>query len=174
MTTPRHREEDWPFIQNGAVNLFLSPAVLDAAVASMKEAGYRIHEIDCGSEAAFVSTMAVALRWEQKFGYQPHALNLDALNDALRHEPATDGLATLLVLRNFDALRKRGKEVAHNVLDLIELNARDHLLLGAKLVCFVRTRDPDLSIDNLGARSAHWNASEWLDAKRHRSARRKS
>ena len=81
---------DWPFIQNGAVTLFRKQSILDAATLVLSGDGYRVHQIDCGTETSMMRDLSIALFWDEKFGYQPDHLNLNALNDALRYEPRLD------------------------------------------------------------------------------------
>lgn len=167
------QEPDWPFLQQGPVTLVRSANVLQDALTRLRSSGYRTYDIDGSSDAACAASFAKALHWEAKFGYVPEALNLDALNDAFYHDPAHDADRTLLVFRNFDSLRKRSRATAHGILDVFTHNEREHLIYGLRLLCFVQTSDPDLRIDGLGGRSAHWNSEEWQDRKRRRGAGRR-
>ena len=106
--------------------------------------------------------LTVTLCWQKQFGYAPTALNLDALNDALRGIPCDDCPNVVLVLTRFHAFCQRNEKAAHAVLDLIESQSRDHLLFGRKLLAFVHTTDPGTHIENLGGRVAKWNPEEWL------------
>lgn len=154
-------DADWPFLRDGPVTLFRSPDVLDDAVTCLRAAGYRVHEIDCSSDAACAASFATALHWAAKFGYVPQRVNLDALNDAMWPDPAHDAERSVLVLRAFDSLRKRSKATAHGILDVIACNERTHLIHGRRLLCFVQTTHPGLKIKDLGGRSAQWNTKEW-------------
>ena len=156
------KRADWPFVQNGAVTLFLKQTILDAAIATMTREGYTVYQIDCGTEAKMVEDLANALHWVEQFGYTPDRLGLDALNDALRGEPCEERPKLLLVLKRFSGFRKRSKETAQKVLDIIEYQSRNHLLFGQRLLAFVHSNDPRFNIEGLGGRVAQWNKQEWL------------
>jgi hypothetical protein len=157
-----HHRADWPFIQNGAVTLFLNQAVLDAAIADVRREGYVVQQIDCGNEKSLVRDFAKALHWLEQFGDEPGQVNLNALNDALRYEPCVERPRLVLVLDGFAELQSWDKAAAHELLDMIESNSRDHLRHGQRLLAFVRTNDPTMHITGLGAQSARWNRKEWL------------
>jgi len=161
LTAP-HDSADWPFIQNGAVTLFLKQPVLESAVKMVSSEGYAVHQIDCETDEVMLQNLTVALRWQEQFGYAPTVLNLDALNDALRGMPCDDCPSVVLVLTHFQAFCQRNEDAAHAVLDIIESQSRDHLLFGRKLLAFVHTTDPVTYIENLGGRVAQWNPEEWL------------
>ncbi|WP_420859674.1 barstar family protein [Marivivens marinus] len=161
-TTAIHNRADWPFIQDGAVTLFLKQQVLDAAIEAVRDEGYSVHRIDCGREDTMMRDLSHALRWEKQFGYEPDSLNLDALNDALCGEPCDERPKLLLVLDRFAGFRKRGADTATAMLDIIEYQSRNHLLFGNRLLAFVRTNNPNTHIEGLGGRAAQWNKKEWL------------
>lgn len=157
-----HLRNDWPFIQNGAVTLFLDPVVLAFSIEAMQQEEYVVEHIDCSSTESLLRDFARALGWAEKFGYEPESLNLDALNDALRAEPHNVPSRIVLVLDRFTAFQERDRRSAWNVLDLIEMNSREHLLYGHRLLAFVHVTNPQTEIEGLGARSAQWNRKEWL------------
>jgi hypothetical protein len=152
---------DWPFVQNGAVTLFLREEVLAGARDAMVKCGYSVRDIDCGTDESLVRDLAHALNWSENFGYMPSRLNLDALNDALGYEPLASSPKLLLVFNRFADFLKRSEDSAKGLLDVVEYQARNHLLLGQRLVAFVHTNDPRLQIEGLGGRVTHWNAAEW-------------
>ncbi len=163
MGAPRiDQRADWPFIQNGAVTLFLKEKVLDEAVQTMIREGYAVHHIDCGTEAGMMRDFSRALRWNEQFGYEPEQLNLNALNDAVCCEPCEERPRIVLVLNRFAGFLKWGKESAHEVLDIIEYQSRNHLLFGERLLAFVRINDPNFRTEKLGGRPAIWNRAEWF------------
>jgi hypothetical protein len=160
---------DWPLVQNGAVNLFWKPAVLADAVDDLRKLRYRIAEVSCCSgRPVFYGQVSEALHWKERFGYHPWSGNLDALNDGFREYPFGPTGRSALVLNSFHSLAKDGKDFAHQVLDIIESAARDHLLTGKILICLVQTNDNGYECPDIGCRRANWNRQEWLRSKRGR------
>lgn len=152
---------DWQFVRDGAVTLFLKDKVLAEAGTVMVREGYSVRDIDCGTDENLIRDLAGALNWSEHFGYVPHQLNLDALNEALSCEPSEKCPKLLLIFRRFAGFMKRGKGQAIGLLDVIETRAREQLLFGHRLVAFVHTNNPDLRIEGLGARAVQWNKAEW-------------
>jgi hypothetical protein len=101
-----------------------------------------------------------------QFGYGPWNGNLNALNDGFRGYPFADAGRSALVLEGFHGLVAMDGDFAHQVLDIIERQARNHLLLGKILICLVQTDDNRYNCAAIGCRSANWNPREWLNADR--------
>ena len=158
---------DWPLLQNGAVNLFRSPAVLQDAGQALAALGYAIADLSCrGGWAGFQAELSRVLQWEAQFGYGPWNGNLDALRDGLGGYPFGPSRRAALILDDFHVLVAADPDGSHAVLDLLEASARDHLLLGNFLILLVRTDDPRYECAPIGARRASWNPREWLDQDR--------
>ncbi len=153
---------DWPFLQNGHVNLFVNSLILDTAVTQLSDLDYRIAELDCSSEAAFFRSVSAALKWTEQFGYSDWNGNLDALNDAMRAE--TDILTDrfLLVARNFHQARDFSEDIFNTFWDIFEFQGRDALLFGQAKIGFVQVDSRSTELGSLGARRANWNNQEWL------------
>lgn len=85
----------------------VEPARLPAAIAAAEAGGFAVRRIDCSDGAAMVADLAAALNWQQNLGFVPQGLNLDALYDALHHEPNADRPRLMLVFTGMAALAGR-------------------------------------------------------------------
>jgi len=158
---------DWPLLQNGAINLFWRPEILNEAQRALGLLGYEIAEISGRSGwSGFRTQMSFTLRWDEQFGYASWTGNMNALNDGLRGYPFGVSHRNALVIRDFDILVEEDREGSRILLDLLETTARDHLLWGKTLVVLIHTNDNRYDSGPVGGRSAHWNQREWMDASR--------
>lgn len=158
---------DYRLLQNGAVNLFWVPRVLDETQEELKRLDYELLQVSClAGSSSFERQMSDALRWEDQFGYAPWNGNLDALNDGLGHYPFGPSGKAALILRGFHALVARDADFAWHVLDLIESNARYSLLEGKLLIGLVQTDDNRYACPPIGGRTPQWNGREWTDQDR--------
>jgi hypothetical protein len=153
-----------------AVNLYFREALVDRDIAALRDAGYRIVDVDaCGW--ADVDKMHRDLA--DAFDFPEHyGKNWSALNDCLRDvrsfywDRPTGTLRVVLVLRHFDAFAARCPDEAHLLLDIYARNQRDALIDGDHLICLVQSEDPSLQLAPVGATTAEWNRDEWLDRNR--------
>lgn len=158
---------DWSLLQNGAVSLFWSVDVLNEVRGELTELDYEIAEVSClNGEAAFRRQMSNALNWESNFGYSTWNGNLDAFNDGLREYPFGASKLCALAVLGFHKLVGSAPEFAGALLDIIEYNARDHLLFGNTLIALVQTDDNQFESPVLGGRTASWNSREWSNDRR--------
>jgi hypothetical protein len=153
-------DSDWPYLQNAATNLFLPLKVLDDAIETIVAAGYSVVRLNCATDQTLLESLVHGLKWKEQFGYTPSALNLDALNDAVRGEPFNTTDQGLIVLERFSGYWKRGKHLAFNVLDIFETNTRHYLLHGKRLLIFVKVSDPRFHVEGFGGVAAQWNPKE--------------
>jgi hypothetical protein len=158
---------DWSLLQNGAVSLFYNQGILKDATQSLAGLGYEILNISCRNGiGAFRQQFSQALKWEEQFGYTPWNGNLDALSDGIRHFPYRESGRAALVFDGFDKLVSEAPEMAHTVLDIIECEARDHLLWSKILIALVQTDDPRYDCPPIGGRSPRFNWAEWTNSAR--------
>jgi hypothetical protein len=161
----------WRLLGNGCVTLFWQAPVLAETVGELRDGGYRVLSLDAGTwadEARMHEQLAAA------FGFPDHyGENLDALNDCLRDVAtyadgsARDAAGTVLVLDRFDTFARHEPDVAHALLDSFAATSRLGLLFGHRMMCLLRSDDPDLDLPPFGATHALWNDAEWLHTHRH-------
>ncbi|MFJ7440119.1 hypothetical protein ACIQW5_20920 [Methylorubrum thiocyanatum] len=161
-TSEADRErDDWELIRHAAVSLFRQPEALEEARAALAALRYDIATVICDhGEATFHAGLSGALRWEEQFGLSGWSGNLDALNDGFRRYPFGRSGCAALVLSGFQAIVARDRTFAREVLDIIEYQARNHLLHGHVLICLVETRGRSYDPGPLGARAALLNPWE--------------
>ena len=157
------QRRDWNLLQNGAVTLYHRAAILDDDLAWLGANGYRVDRISCATwttDALLHAGLASALGFPDYYGE-----NLDAFNDcASTLEIAEAG--RVLAFERFDVPYKTIVPQGFMILDILEAQARQHLLFGRRLLAMIQTDDPMLSIKPLGGRAPTWNSREWLTAKR--------
>nr|WP_237072620.1 barstar family protein [Pseudaestuariivita rosea] len=119
--------------------------------------------LDCTSVTAFCRSISHGFKWQEQFGYHLEDANLDAINDGLRTPPFPASSKRLVIsMTDFHRLFDEDPEFASQFLDIVEYQARDALLFGGLMLCFVQTDDPGFETEKLGGRSALWNSKEWL------------
>lgn len=147
-------------LQNGAVHLFWQTEVLEKWTSDLVQLGYAVHHANCSDKPTLQIDMSAILLWQDQFGYPSWNGNLDAFNDGMRYFPFGPYCRAALILRRFDLLFRTDPRTAEAILDIIEYQARNHLLEGNRLLALVQTDDPTLSLPALGGRAAVWNPQE--------------
>jgi len=150
----------------GANTLFHRRRMFAATIGVVRNAGGRVHEIDCLTYEAFRLDMTRALRFAENFGYEPWGGNLDALNDAFREVDFVDASGVAFAFTRFDALYASAERVAIAVIDILEGASRDHLVDGHRLIGLIQSDDPHIELPPGGARTPLWNHSEAMLAHR--------
>jgi hypothetical protein len=157
---------DWPLIRDRAVTLFWRTSVFAATKQDLARIGYRLIEVDCASCAALITALSDGLEWKNQFGYEPWTGNLNALQEGLADAPFGDEMCLALCLEGFHRVVHEDAEYAHSLLDIIEREARNHLVMGRRLLALVQTDDGHYSTGPLGGRAVSWNFAEWFDKSR--------
>lgn len=103
----------------------VTPDALPAAIAALQADGFRVARIDCGTEDGLTADLADALNWQDNLGFTPQGLNLDALYDALHHEPNATRPRLALVWESFAALQARDPRRAAGIPEVIADRVRD-------------------------------------------------
>ncbi|RYG94777.1 MAG: hypothetical protein EON58_15530 [Alphaproteobacteria bacterium] len=167
LTDADYDRADWPLLQNGAVHLFWSQEVLAQTRSQLAEIGYEQSEIVFGSKVpGFQTQISKALKWEEQFGYGGWTGNLNALEDGMRYFPFGPSGRSCLVFLNFHQFASKSPQTAHQVLDIIECAARDHLLSGKLLLALVQTNDNHYECAPVGSRQVGLNPREWTNINR--------
>jgi barstar (barnase inhibitor) len=149
------------------VTLFHRPDVLAETTTWLGEHQYQVTRFDAAGwsgEADLHRDVAAALGFPDHYGH-----NLDALNDCLYDvvgqvygwAPDTAGL--VLVFTGYDAFTARCPRAAQAVLDILADHSRCAALIGRRLLCLVRTDDPGVRFEPVGAAPVAWNEDEWFD-----------
>lgn len=143
-TWPRRRRRyDLRLLRDGHVHRVDDPAALRTATATLRDLGYRVHDLDASGWRTvdeLHGALAAALSFPGYYGR-----NVDALNDVLRDvaefaygaDPASTG--TVLAIDGYDRVVEIDPEVAHAVLDVFASAARYGALLGHPMICLVTT-----------------------------------
>lgn len=157
-------EFDLQLLGTGACVLYYQMSVLNDHTDRLKLHGYQVVTLDSRqwtSMEAFHQAVSSALRFPEYYGG-----NLNALNDCLRDVefPATGRLA--LRFHHYDSFARAFPRPAQAVLDILEVQARIHLLRGKRLLMLIQSDDPAIEFAAVGARPMHWNDSEWLNERR--------
>ena len=140
--------------------------MLEEALARLVTLGYGVVEIVGSSIDAFCESIADGVDWEAQFGYRLAQPNLDAINDGLRRPPFPASGRLVLVCRSFFELWQADQRIAEEFLDIVSCRARDGLLFGQLMMCFVHVDDPDFQLGPVGGQAPVWNPREWLNKDR--------
>ena len=157
---------DWELIAEGAVTLFWRKPQFEKCKNDLRLLDYRMVEIVCTNRKEFAGDLGSGLGWKEQFGYEPWDGNLNALNDGLRYPPFGSTGCLALCFERFDRLVAESPQLADGILDVVELQSRNQLLKGRRLLAIVQTNDGSFSTQNLGGRQARWNRAEWLNVAR--------
>ncbi|GAA4844018.1 hypothetical protein GCM10025787_26960 [Saccharopolyspora rosea] len=155
---------DFQLVRNGFVTLFRSRSALGGTTSWLTERGYRVVTVDASgwtADADLHRDLAAALDFPDYYG-----ANLDALNDCLsdvawcEYGASRESTGFVLVLDGYDAFARHRPRSAHAVLDMFADQARAAALIGHRMMCLVRSDDPRLSFDVVGATPVLWNPRE--------------
>lgn len=155
---------DWALLQSGACTLYLRPEILAEDVAWLRAHGYRVDRFDCStwtSEAIMHDQLASQLNFPDYYGR-----NLDAFNDCLCDLDIPEQSGRVLILDRYDRFAGDNLHAAWSLLDVIKDKARMHLLFGRRLLALLRSDDPRLTFEPVGANAVTWNRREWLKTAR--------
>ncbi len=139
----------------------MDPGDLDEKIAWLNEHGYQITRVDAArwsTEEDLHRDIAAALDFPDYYGR-----NLDALNDCMRDvvaqqygwTPGTAGL--VLVFTGYDAFARSRPRAARIVLDIMADQSRSAARYGRHFICLVRSSDPHIRFEPIGAMPAAWH-----------------
>lgn len=153
---------DWRLLQHGPVSLYSRRAILDEDVAWLAAHDYAIDRIDC---AAWTTSAALHAALASAFAFPDHyGEELDAFTDGLSTLAIPDAGGRVIVLDRFDVPARQLTGLATGVLDVIAVQARQHLLFGRRLLALVQTDVAELAFPPVGGTRVAWNPREWLAA----------
>ena len=163
------RPMDFLLIQNGFIKLFHQRAILDGTVSWLRGHRYKVVQVDAAawqSQADLHQNIAQALDFPDYYGSNLAALN-DCLSDVAVQTygwtPTDTGL--VLVIDGYETFEGRDAPIAHYLLDIFARQATYAAPFGHRMMCLVRTGDPELEIPLVGGLSVAWNHREVLGAR---------
>jgi hypothetical protein len=153
----------WDLFQNGGVVLFKKPEPLQDAIAQLRTAGYRVHEVDCSQyqdEGAFLGMIVDGLGIPK----YPGGTGRDGFNDFVWQLEFENCTGVVLCLNRFEVVCQRARDLAIDILDILADNQRHHMLFGNRLLTLVQSQDAELDqrIGRIGGFLPIWNRREWL------------
>jgi RNAse (barnase) inhibitor barstar len=155
---------DWQLLQNSAVTLYFSGAILEADTSWFLGQGYRVLSVEAeayGSPASLLRALGDVLAFPEYYGQ-----NLNAFNDCLSDVDIPLEGGVLLVLHDFHAFAQHSRPIAQAILDILAENSRRFLMTGQRFLVLVHSTDPRITFEPVGATPVMWNPQEWLDSKR--------
>ena len=155
---------DYSLLQSGPIHLYWNKVVLDEDVACLADDGYRIEVLDAArwtSEIQMHDEFMSRLHFPDYYGR-----NLNALKDCLCDVEVGENDGLILVFHSYDQLVRHSSSLAWDVLDIISLNAWEHLLYGRRLLALVQSANPRLSFKPVGGKEPKWNPREWMNHQR--------
>ena len=159
---------DWDLLQNGPVNLYWRPEILNDDSQWLAQHGYTVHTFDASrwnTEVEMHLDIQPALGFPEYYGH-----NLNALNDCLSDVAIAEDVGLALAFTHFDAFAERNPAVAHALLNIIANNSRRVLLLGKRLIALLQSDSSQFRTGPLGATYGNWNRHEWQPSTRRRKA----
>ncbi|MFJ6537012.1 barstar family protein [Paenarthrobacter sp. NPDC091711] len=160
---------DFLLVQNGFINLFHQQAILDEAMSWLRNHRYKVVQVDAAawrSRGDLHQDLARALDFPDYYGSNLAALN-DCLSDVAVQTygwTATD-TGLVLVIDGYETFEGKDASAAHHLLDIFARQATYAALFGHRMMCLVRTGDPELEIPPVGGVSVSWNHREFLGAR---------
>lgn len=155
---------DWRLLQNSAITLYFSSAVLEADIAWLSAHDYRVLSLQAGehrSSEEMLVGLGKLLAFPEYYGR-----NLSEFNDCLSDVDIPDVGGLALVFYQFDTFAGSHRSVAQGVLDICADNTLRFLLTGRRFIVLVQTDDPRIAFEPVGASAVTWNPQEWQNSKR--------
>ena len=156
---------DWAVLINGSISLYYKDEILNKDLEWLKRNYYQEILMDFSqicSEKEFHRTIKKMLNFPAYYGE-----NMSALSDCLLYNlnvPDEGGL--VIVLKKFHILYEANESLAHEILERLDEASRRHLLSGERLITFVQSDLPQLSINLIGGYKVMWNRDEFIDSER--------
>jgi methionine synthase II (cobalamin-independent) len=161
----RGADRAFALTHDGFVTLFHSRELLAEELRWLRDANYRVIELDAAAWATpadLYDEFAVVFSFPDYFGRNHHALR-DCLRDVQIHPDAT---GVVLALHGYDAFARAYPDDANFLLDILETQAREQKMFGERWLVLVQSDDPRLSLEPIGAYVPRWNHREFRDSSR--------
>ncbi len=145
---------DFLLVQNGFINLFHQQAIFDETMSWLRNHRYKVVQVDAAawqSQGDLHQDLARALDFPDYYGSNLAALN-DCLSDVAVQTygwTATD-TGPVLVIDGYETFESKDASSAHHLLDIFARQATYAALFGHRVMCLVRTGDPELEIPPVG------------------------
>ncbi|WP_281901073.1 barstar family protein [Phytohabitans aurantiacus] len=164
--------EDFLLLNAGHIHLYRHRWSVDRLLADLTALDYAAIYVDlatCGDADAVRDAVIEAVPdWPAGYGRASWDGFADGLADHLLHDARP---LAVVVLAGFDLAPRQCASDSLVLLDLLASMARWHLLFGRRLICLIKTDEPDLQLRAVGAEHVAWNRHEQLMTHR-TSARR--
>jgi len=129
-------------LEHGSTHLFHEPEDLNEMVGYLTQRNFKVHLFDCSS---WSNTKMMGEDFDKKLDFDICCGGgLPSLEDCLRDVIISPEEGRVLVFKNFDIFFHQMPEYAWNVLDILELKSRDHLLYDQIFVMFLQSNDENL------------------------------
>lgn len=152
-----HQRLDWQILRNGAVSLYYDREVFEESCEWFRQQTYQVYIFDAShwkTPFDFYNELALALHIE-------NCMNLDALSDCLVDIDVPYEGGCVLCFQHFDRFARRHHSFAQDLLDVIHISSRLHLLHGFRFLALIQLDIPDITFEPVGARPVILNPIEW-------------
>lgn len=153
---------DWQILINGSVSLYNNIEILKEDMNILEENGYQLKIFDfkfIETEEVFHKIIKKKLEFPEYYGE-----NLSAFIDCLINDlfiPEDGGVAMVFI--GFDTLYAKNKEVAHEILECLDIGSRRRILYGERLVTLLQLCDEKIKIGDIGQHTIMWNLREFSE-----------
>lgn len=141
---------DWQILMNGSIALYNDIDKINKDLEWFKHSKYKIILVDFSkikSEMDFHLIIKRELNLPEYYGN-----NLSALNDCLLHDlDIPDHSGIVFVFSDVDNFLRENSEFVFEILGLMDLNSRRHLLTGERFITLLISSDPNLAITQFGS-----------------------
>lgn len=150
---------DYAIVKLGWCQLYLSNRVLAEDVSWLANHSYEVLEFSCGG--SIYKQLGEHLCFSDTYNER----SIDSLVDCLR-DICPHGIGLAIVLRHVDSLPAAE---AHMLLSALVNAAREHFILGRRILILAKVNDSEFQATDIGAIRLGWNGREWLDSARARA-----
>lgn len=162
---------DFHRLQNGATTLYTTRTALENDLVWFRERQYEIGTVDLDGIGTDVrrlhQRLAAALRFPDWYGH-----NLDALNDLLGHLDVPIESGRVIVLDSLEHVHRVDKNLPPKLCSIFQRASYRRLLFGRRLLFFLVSDDPSVSLTWTEEHSAEKHPPGWLSTEIDRTSPR--